>query len=313
MYGLLNQPENYKAYAFFMDNGRDLSFNYIRLIKSYLEGIPSVDAALAINYYFTIYHDLNARIECIKDFVLESKQYSKIFGDNQDHIRRPGILDTLMSKYPDQKRHIVSLAAAECDQRGAYEDAVKLYDLADEFERMTSLINKHLSLVLQSPSEFEDRLKIVRMANYCKQRCIKVNAWDHISQQVQHTFVKLRQLIRFYDYFNIHKFSEALMKHNRKIKLLPTSADNIQEHYENFMNLDENLRRHIPQLLVAVMTCLYKENEVYQARFPDKRDIINANKVQAKALITFVGKIKTFHISPEIYSRLSSLETHINI
>jgi len=254
-----------------------------------------------------------ARIDCIKDFVLDSKQYNKIFGDNQEHVRRPGILDTLMSKYPEQKRHIVYLAAVECDQRGSFEDAIKLYDLADEFEKMTSLINKHLSRVLSMPPELNERLIIVRMANYCKMRCNRVNAWEHISPQIQFTFAKLRQLIRFFDYYNTHKFSEALAKHNRKIKLLPTTIENVQDHYDNFMNLDDNIRRHTAQLLEHVMTCLYKENELYQAKFPDKRDIISSIKIQAKALIIFVGRIKSYHIPPETYSRLSSLETHINI
>jgi len=237
-----------------------------------------------------------------------------------DGARRPGILDRYM---PDTKRdEVVRMAATECEHKGLYEDAIKLYDLAQLFDNMLNILNKQLSRVLSLPLDHIERKTLVELAAYASARCELTQA--SVDTKIRTTFRHLRQLVDFFDKFNTGKYNEALVL-MKELKLLPftTSRSELDERLQMFNSLDDTVRRNLAHILLSTMSCLYKLYEQYKSTMPismtpggssadarAREQYLNMLRNEAKAIITFAG-MNQYQMPSDTYAKLLHIEVYM--
>ncbi|KAL4888530.1 Nup93/Nic96-domain-containing protein [Aspergillus ambiguus] len=89
--------------------------------------------------------------EALREFILETRDFAKLLGDiRADGTRIKGLIEQRISliKLVDQKeflRTITVQAAAVADDKGLITDAVLLYHLAEDYDRVIDIINRALS------------------------------------------------------------------------------------------------------------------------------------------------------------------------
>ncbi len=65
--------------------------------------------------------------DCLSELVMESQEFESILGRMQTNgTRKPGAVD----KFQTDTSEVIRLVARGAEERGLYEDAVRLYDLA---------------------------------------------------------------------------------------------------------------------------------------------------------------------------------------
>lgn len=89
--------------------------------------------------------------EALREFILETRDFAKLLGDiRADGTRIKGVIEQRLSliKLVDQDeflRTITVQAAAVADDKGLITDAVLLYHLAEDYDRVIETINRALS------------------------------------------------------------------------------------------------------------------------------------------------------------------------
>jgi hypothetical protein len=80
-YGMLNLPQWNKTHTLFDETDPDKpTLNYLRLLRHYADVISATDPTCGLQYYYTV-HKEDERHELIKDLVMETKQFSRFFGE----------------------------------------------------------------------------------------------------------------------------------------------------------------------------------------------------------------------------------------
>jgi nuclear pore complex protein Nup93 len=119
--------------------------NLARLVMLYVQKFEISDPSEALQYYYFLRHltDSDSRnlfLTCVTDLVVENLNYELIFGKMQlSGIRTKGLID--------QFDAVVNIQAAcnsiadEFVKKGLFEDAIKMYDLADVRKLLIFLLN----------------------------------------------------------------------------------------------------------------------------------------------------------------------------
>lgn len=109
--------------------------NIARLVMLYVEKFEISDPAEALQYYYLLRHltdsdNRNLFLTCVTDLVVENLNYELVFGKIQlSGMRSKGLID--------QFDAVINIQAAcngiadEFVKKGLFEDAIKMYDLAD--------------------------------------------------------------------------------------------------------------------------------------------------------------------------------------
>ena len=76
---------------------------------------------------------------------MDTREFDLLLGriDANDGVRRPGVID----KFYGDIQNILTSVAKDAEERGQLEDAVKLFDLAGDYEKVLGIFNKLLSQV----------------------------------------------------------------------------------------------------------------------------------------------------------------------
>lgn len=82
------------------------------MLRQYVSGFAPEDAPYAVEYFLLVY-PTSLRDNCIKDLLLETRQF-----------------DVILEKVGDSAQSILQMAAASSESQGKYEDAIKLYQRA---------------------------------------------------------------------------------------------------------------------------------------------------------------------------------------
>jgi nuclear pore complex protein Nup93 len=89
--------------------------------------------------------------EALREFILETRDFAKLLGDiNSDGTRLKGAIEQRLDliKLVDQEEFLKTItvqAAAVADDKGLIADAVLLYHLAENYDRVIDIINRALS------------------------------------------------------------------------------------------------------------------------------------------------------------------------
>uniref|UniRef100_A0A6B2KYD6 Nuclear pore protein n=1 Tax=Arcella intermedia TaxID=1963864 RepID=A0A6B2KYD6_9EUKA len=296
--GLLNQPSLYDNEV---DPAQRPNLNYARLLRSFVENLN--DPLVGIKYYCTLREE-RARNECIRDLVIKAGQCTQMFGevDVETGLRSQGILFAYLRA--KEVEEIILITGDAFERMGCHEEALKLYDVAQDFERMLKLLNKQLSRVVTT-MDGNSR----EMVQYAKKRFDRSGAWSDVSEQTSKTFHIMSNLAIFFDLYHYGRFADALRFNQEQLKLLPFRSADVPTYLKEFNSLDDAVRRNFATLLVDTMTCVLRIYEQVKAS-PHSADLQKL-KDSAVAIVTFAGKNQGFYMPGDTHTKLTKMEMQI--
>lgn len=295
--------------------------NFARLIMMYTRKFESTDPRDALEYFFFL-RDLksasgeNLFMSCVTELVLETKEFEMLLGKlDQVGMRSPGAID----KFQANSEKIIELVAKSTEEKGLFEDAVKLYDLAHSHEKVLSLINQLLSSVVSQPSlpqSNRERLRVLALGIAKRYQTLGHDA----TQDSTNTFYLMLDLMTFFDQFHNGDLSSALQV-IQNLKIIPLDVDHVKSSITGFNYFSDEVRKCLPDILLSTMTILntiYKQTKKSFPQSPgpvrtiDGQDAsLNVIRNQAKALIMFVGMLP-YRLPGDTNARLVQLEVQLS-
>ena len=284
--------------------------NLARLIMLYVKHFESTDPKEALQYFYFLREMKGGRSEnlflsCVAELVLESRQFELLLGSLMpDGSRAPGLVDKFGGLV--EAGTIIELVARDSEERGLLEDAVMLYDLANKHGKVVGLLNTLLAQVISSPATPEsrrDRLQrqAVAVAKRYKQQGVTTG------KETTNTLFLLLDLATFFDLYHAGKMAECLDTLER-VRLLPLSSGQVDQAVTTFRQLGDEVRRNLPDLLLATMTALHSQYGGLRGRDTKQVDTV---REKARSLITYAGMIP-YRLPGDTNARLVQMEVLMN-
>ncbi|KAE8374320.1 Nup93/Nic96-domain-containing protein [Aspergillus bertholletiae] len=163
-YGLLRVSDFYTSgdeiLSFTVKQYPQINFGYlvIQYTKEFRTGL--VEAAIDYFSLLCLNADLPGSLgksqasvchEALREYILETREFARLLGDiRSDGTRIKGLIEQRISliKLVDQEEFLKTItvqAAAVADDKGLITDAVLLYHLAEDYDRVIDIINRALS------------------------------------------------------------------------------------------------------------------------------------------------------------------------
>lgn len=299
--------------------------NFARLIMLYTRKFECTDPREALQYYYLLRNlkgpsGENLFMSCVSQLALQTKEFEMLLGSMQeDNCRVPGLID----KFGEDTQRIIEVVAEDTENKGLFEEAVKLYDLAKKHDHVVTLLSKLLSQVVSqvsAPGSSRDRLQ--RLALEIAQRYR--NHGSNAGRDSVGTFHLLLDAMTFFDYYHARQLLEALDT-MKKLKLIPFEASEVEQRVNTFSSHPQEIRRNIPDILLATMNIFYSQyknskNLAVNSSLPKNtsgfddgghQQYILYLRKQAQSLITFAGMIP-YRMPGDTNARLVELEVLMN-
>ncbi|XP_050778726.1 nuclear pore complex protein Nup93 isoform X2 [Gopherus flavomarginatus] len=293
--------------------------NFVRLLMLYTRKFESTDPREALQYFYFLRNEKDSQgesmfLRCVSELVIESREFDMILGKlENDGSRKPGVID----KFTSDTKPIINKVASAAENKGLFEEAAKLYDLAKNPDKVLELMNKLLSPVvpqISTPQSNKERLK--NMAHSIAER-YKAQGIS-TKKSIDSTFYLLLDLITFFDEYHAGHIDRAfdIIEH---LKLVPLSQDCVEERVAAFRNFSDEIRHNLSEVLLATMNILFTQYKRMKGTSPatparpqrvmEDRD--SQLRSQARALITFAGMIP-YRTSGDTNARLVQMEVLMN-
>uniref|UniRef100_A0A671M2R7 Nuclear pore complex protein Nup93 n=1 Tax=Sinocyclocheilus anshuiensis TaxID=1608454 RepID=A0A671M2R7_9TELE len=233
--------------------------NFIRLLMLYTCKFESTDPREALQYFYFLRNEKDSQGEnmfmrCVSELVIESREFDMLLGRlEKDGSRKPGVID----KFSGDTRAIITKVASEAENKGLFEEAVKLYELARNADKVLELMNKLLSPVIaqvSEPQSNKERLKNMAMAIAERYRTNGIAG----EKTVDSTFYLLLDLMTFFDEYHTGHIDRAYDVIER-LKLVPLSQESVEERVAAFRNFSDEIRHNLSEVLLATMNILFTQ------------------------------------------------------
>ncbi|XP_069496428.1 nuclear pore complex protein Nup93 isoform X1 [Ambystoma mexicanum] len=293
--------------------------NFSRLLMLYTRKFEPTDPREALQYFYFLRDEKDSQgenmfLRCVSELVIESREFDMLLGKlEKDGSRKPGVID----KFSRETKPIISKVASVAENKGLFEEATKLYDLAKNPDKVLELMNKLLSPVvsqISAPQSNKERLKNMALSIAERYRSQAVSA----EKSVNSTFYLLLDLITFFDEYHSGNIDRAFDIIER-LKLVPLSQDSVEERVAAFRNFSDEIRHNLSEVLLATMNILFTQYKRLKGTGPatparpqrvmEDRD--SQLRSQARALITFAGMIP-YRMSGDTNARLVQMEVLMN-
>jgi len=297
--------------------------NVARLVMLYTRKFESTDPKEALHYFYFLRGIKGSKGDslfttCVSELVLESRNFDLLLGKlDSDGCRTPGFLNHFKGTQVDTQK-IIELVARDSESKGLHEDAVHLYELARDDHKVMELLCRLLSGKIAQPAALESESWRVQNRALAVAQRLK-NAGSHLPD-IAATFFLLLDLGTFFSLYHEEKHNEAF-ETIAKLRLIPLSLEEVDARVSNFRNLTDDIRRNIPDVLLAVMNILH--NKYRQAKTPrgflkstrkedgERDEYMDQIRKQARALTTFIGMIP-YRMPGDTHSRLVHLQSLMN-
>ncbi|XP_067007700.1 nuclear pore complex protein Nup93 [Anabrus simplex] len=298
--------------------------NLARLVMVYVRKFEVSDSREALQYYYLLRNlkspeGPNLFLACVCDLVMEARNFDLVLGKLEpDGCRLPGYIDFFHGIQADVKE-IIEMVAAEAERKGIFEDAIHLYDLANNHEKVLTLLSSLLCQVvhhMNKPGSLRSRLQDLAYSIIMRYEGMQLSC----SPETASMFFTLRDLLLFFDQYHAQDYQQALETIARS-KLIPLSMGEIEERVKNFRHLKDEICRCIPDVLLATMNILYelykkvKGGEIGSlgGKFEDtsKDQHLQYLRAKAQAIISFAGAVP-YHMPGDTNSRLVQIEIMMN-
>ncbi|XP_045581797.1 nuclear pore complex protein Nup93 isoform X1 [Procambarus clarkii] len=296
--------------------------NLTRLILLYTRKFEATDPCEALHYCFFLRslkgkNGENMFAGCISQLVLNSREFDLLLGRLEpDGRRTPGIID----KFKVDVSEVTQMVAQDSEKKGLHEDAVKLYDLAKNHEKVVSLLNQLLSQVVHQTEggSGSQRGRVVELATAVALRFKTHGHKTHPNNAA--TLHLLLDLTTFFDLYHKERYMDAL-EVLKKLRIIALSRDEVETRVAGVSAQGSEVRSVLPHVLLAAMTTTHRlyrmpvHPQTPQTSFNASTTVISPAakhlQEQARAIVTFAGMIP-MRLHSEINARLVQLEAVIN-
>lgn len=351
-YGLL-KVTNSNADNLITANSEGYEVNYGRLLGSYTRSFKISDPKVAAEYLILICLGKNGEHsqetanchEALRELILITREFGLLLGelDQTNGQVTPGILEkqrALIGLENIQKfyQQIVAVSAKRCEEDGRVFDALRLYQLCQEYNTVVSLINKYLSELLSmteldkpllskgeyrtptgelKPEETIDNNLILYSQHTMSVFNNNGLILGKISKEEKEINGYLLPIIGIREKF-VNKDWHGTLAAIKNLALVPIVEDDdyvaIRQAAQSLSGYDVCLVKVIPSLLIIVMTCVSQINyTILTKRFgagDRERDEVNRLKAISKNCMVYAGMIQ-YRMPRETYSLLVNLEAQL--
>jgi nuclear pore complex protein Nup93 len=298
------------------------SLNFYRLISTFVETFDGANARVALNYLFALRNMKDAnRVSlfsvCVSKLAIASKDFNVFFGAmNEDGCRTPGVLDAMGIDI----KPVAEYCASESENRGMLEDAVILHDLIGNHESALKVLIAIMAANASSTNarEGSSRERIQTLAISLAER-YQIYP-PNVTKTMLTSFYTLLDCMTFFDEFSSLHYDNCITI-LEKIKIIPLEKEEIDRCVAKFENLAVEIRRCVPELILATVECLqarYKKlrsekRGAFLSADSDSSQIalLTDIKSKCKALVTFCGLLP-YYMNGDIYTRVMQIEVQMN-
>uniref|UniRef100_A0A1B0G339 Nuclear pore protein n=1 Tax=Glossina morsitans morsitans TaxID=37546 RepID=A0A1B0G339_GLOMM len=243
--------------------------NMARLIMLYVKKFEMTDPAEALQYYFFLRNlkdpdGRNLFLVCVSDLAIECRNYDLLFGKMMPNGVASGGLLQQFDCVTFDSRTAANIVADELVRKGMFEDAIKLYDLADMQSHSLRYLSLLLSQVVHQSSKkgsLRERLAILATEFSERLRGSRIEC----EAQIVVTFNLLNELVSFFDYYHERRYQLAL-EILASTKLVPFSMGELEESLNNFKGLGSEISKAYPYILLATMDILYSQYKMLKGK-----------------------------------------------
>ncbi|CCD23246.1 linker nucleoporin NIC96 NDAI_0B02110 [Naumovozyma dairenensis CBS 421] len=329
---LLHITTNISDTLIAIEDGRR-KVNFAKLLGNYTKSFKFSDPRIATEYLILIaITDDPAEIkichEALRELVLDTKEFGILLGKiNRDGTRIPGVLEERQDLLylNDEKeflRVITEQAAHKADEDGRTQDSLLLYQLAEEYDIVMSIVNGLLGSLLggsdltqplftkDDNSETNPVLlasKLISIYNNNLEIAKKIHAKN------KETCLLLLQIADIRKSYAENQWQYALGQ-IEKLDLLPfTDGQDARRKAQAFSGFDEPIVKCIPSLLIMTLTCVSKLVNVLNQS--DYKSVTKSQQIEflkniSKNCIVYAGIIQ-FKMPRETYSTLIRLDVEL--
>lgn len=316
-------------------NDRELNFS--RLVIMYTrsfrltEPVDAVEYLVLISLNQTGADDEQVKMchEALKELVLETREFAKLLGDvRADGTRSPGAIEQRLAligldTVDAYLYAITEQAAIKAEVDGRTADAVLLYQLAEDYDMVVSIINKSLGeAISETPlgqavgggsanGGAEDPAELARRVMDVYTRHISI--FHRVKPRNRDTCSTLLTLVRAWSFFSAGDVEQCLRcVSDTNILMLDSRADisSVRSRAQQFSTLDHSVARNVPALLVMVMRCCSSikagldqsqyHNEGRAARLAEMQGV-------SRNCMVYAGMIQ-YRMPREVFVELTNLE-----
>ncbi|XP_012265471.2 nuclear pore complex protein Nup93-like [Athalia rosae] len=295
-----------------MDKPPAKRLNFARLILLYVKRFEASDPKESLHYLFFLRsmkdpYDRNMFAASAAEMVVDASAANRtlLVGKIEKDQRLPGILDQLQINTED----VINICADTLNRKGLLEDAVTMYDLAGNHERVLSLMCSLLAQVVSqqgSPGSLRSRLQATANDLSLRYEGTTIQA----SSESIATFYTLRDLMVFFDQFHSSQHQNAL-RTIADSNLLPLHVREVDERVTGLRRISSEVTGILADVLLATMTILYQLYQKLRSAEPGdemaREQQLSDLREQARALTSFAGTIP-YRMPNETNSRLVQME-----
>ncbi|OAD54318.1 Nuclear pore complex protein Nup93 [Eufriesea mexicana] len=286
--------------------------NFARLILLYVKHFDSTDPKECLHYLFLLRsmkdpHDRNMFVASAAEMVVDASPEvrTRLVGKIEKDRWIPGILDQFQINTED----VINISADTLYRKGLLEDAVTMYDLAGNHEKVLSLMCTLLAQVVNrkvSPGSLRSRLQVSATEISTRYQNIEIQA----PSELVSAFYTLRHLMVFFDQFHNEQYQSAL-RTIAESKLLPLHIKEVDERVNALRRVPPEVASTLADVLLATMTILYRQYQKLRSMEPGdeearKQQLLDLRE-QARALTSFAGTLP-YRMPNETNSKLVQME-----
>ncbi|XP_014473557.1 PREDICTED: nuclear pore complex protein Nup93-like [Dinoponera quadriceps] len=286
--------------------------NFARLILLYVKRFESSDPKESLHYLFLLRcmkdpYERNMFAAFAAEMVVDATPANRVLlvGKLEKDRRMQGILDQFQINTDD----VINICADMLYRKGLLEDAVTMYDLAGNQEKVLSLMCTLLTQVVSQrgvPGSLRTRLQTTAMDISTRYKDAAIQA----PSEVVSSFYTLRDLMVFFDQFHNEQYQSAL-RTIADSKMLPLQVKEVDERVNALRRVSPEVAGTLADVLLATMTILYRQYQKLRSVEPGDeiaRDRqLHDLREQARALTSFAGTLP-YRMPNETNSKLVQME-----
>ncbi|KAG0188042.1 hypothetical protein DFQ28_005470 [Apophysomyces sp. BC1034] len=351
-YGLLRIPEGPLTASIdllILEENNRVSLNFARLIYQYTRAFSVSNPRQALQYLIllTLYSNRREQTSCdmtslcylhIRDLMLACKDFKAILGTKiTEYSREPGYIDHYkdlldISNENEYAQALLVPIAEKCDLEGRYMEAVAVYELTWDYNKVIDILNKELGDALQqrtveravlasasataATTPQQQQTPKDDVIHFARTTLERYERQQHIGDLIQdskkYTARLLIQFLRARKLYEQELYEQSLqLIYQTGILPLHDNMIQVQQAADNFAQLDNTVSKSIPDLLVTVMDMLYKLWRTYTLSRVNlgasANQTIASLEEHVRALLSFVGTIQ-FKIPADTITKLNRAE-----
>lgn len=269
-----------------------MMIDFAKLIQKYMRLFARTDVKGALQYAYLVCLNSDCRKpvgeeqtsrchELIRSLVLSTRQYFDLLGDvRNDGTKTPGLIERSLSliRLEDSKAfltNIVGAAAMQSESENRTRDAILLYNIAEEYDRVLEVVNRQLGFSLveaptsssvvsgEKPSGETSLASVEDMAQLARAILESYERQSHILRHVTPAKRETcRLLLTLKECFALFAKGEVEKTLNTidALDLVPLHGDvvTITRKAESFKDVDDNIAKNLSEILLLVMNCVSK-------------------------------------------------------